>query len=184
MRKVVTGLLISLDGVVEAPNQWQFDNFDEGVMAAMGSQISGIDTSLLGRVTYQEWQAYWPSSKDEPFASFINNTSKYVVSTTLGEVSWGQFDSPTLIKEDIPAEITKLKQQAGGDIGVVGSPTLVRSLLQNDLLDELMLLVNPVIVGKGKRLFNDNSELKRMKLMDSITTQTGVVILTYQPRHS
>ena len=184
MRKIVTGLFISLDGVVESPNQWQFDNFDEGVMAAMGSQISGIDTSLLGRVTYQEWEPYWPSSKDEPFASFINNTPKYVVSTTLDEVSWGQFDSPTLIKEDIPAEITKLKQQAGGDIGIAGSPTLVRSLLQNDLLDELVLLVHPVVVGKGKRLFEDGSELKRLELVNSKTTPTGVVILTYQPRHS
>lgn len=138
MRRVVTGLFMSLDGVVEAPNQWQFDNFDEGVMAAMGSQISGIDTSLLGRVTYREWQPYWPTSKDEPFASFINNTPKYVVSTTLDEVSWGQFDSSTLIKEDIPAEITKLKQQAGGDIGIAGSPTLVRSLL-----GELSVLVMP-----------------------------------------
>lgn len=184
MRKVVTGLFISLDGVVESPNQWQFDNFDEGVMAAMGSQISGIDTSLLGRVTYQEWQPFWPTSKIEPFASFINNTPMYVISTTLDEVSWGQFNSPTLIKEDIPAEITKLKQQTGGDIGITGSPTLVRSLLQNDLLDELVLAVHPVVVGKGKHLFNDSNDLKRMKLVDSTTTQTGVVVLTYQPRHS
>ena len=182
MRKIVTGLFISLDGVVEAPNQWQFDNFDEDMEAEMGSAISKQDTVLLGRVTYQDWEPFWPTSKIEPFASFINNTPKYVVSTTLGEVSWGQFESPTLIKEDLPAEITKLKQRAGGDIGIAGSPTLVRSLLQNDLLDELVLAVHPVVVGKGKRLFEDGGELKRLELVASKTTRTGVIISTYQPK--
>ena len=178
MRKVFAGLFISLDGVVEAPNLWQFDNFDEDMMAAMGAQLATEDTVLLGRVTYQEWAPYWPTSTDEPFATFINNTPKYVVSTTLDKVEW---QNSTLIKGDLVKKITALKQQLGKTIGVAGSPTLVRSLLQANLLDELILMVHPVIVGSGKRLFSDKGDLKRMKLVESKTTRTGVLIATYTP---
>jgi dihydrofolate reductase len=170
MRKVAAGLFISLDGVTEAPNQWQFDSVDEDLMMEMGSYISQQDTVLLGRVTYQDWEPYWPTSNDEPFASFINNTPKVVVSTTLDKVTWGKFANATLVKSNVAEEITKLKEQPGKTIGISGSPTLVRSLLQHDLLDELTLLVHPVVVGKGKRLFKDGSELKRLKLVDSKTT--------------
>ena len=183
MRNVVAHLFISLDGVVEAPNQWQFDNFDEDMEAGMGSSISQQDTILLGRVTYQDWEPFWPTSSIEPFASFINNTPKYIVSTTLDKVAWGQFETPTLIKGNLE-EITKLKQQPGKNIGVAGSPTLVRSLLQNDLLDELTLTIHPVVVGKGKRLFEDGSALRRLKLVNSKTSRTGVVFATYQPRQA
>ena len=178
MRKVVAGLFISLDGVTESPDQWQFDHFDEDMMATMGAHIAEVDTVLLGRVTYQEWAPYWPTSTDEPFASHINNTPKYVISTTLDQVEW---KNATLIKGNLAEEITKLKQQPGKNIGVAGSPTLVQSLLQSDLLDELTLMVHPVVAGSGKRLFKDESDLKRLKLVDSKTTRTGVVILTYQP---
>jgi len=178
MKKVVAGLFISLDGVVESPDKWQFDHFDEDMMAAMDSQIGAQDAVLLGRVTYQEWAPYWPTSTDEPFASFINNTPKYVVSTTLGKVEW---KNSTLIKGNLAEAIANLKQQSGKNIGVAGSPTLVRSLLHNDLLDELTLMVHPVVVGRGKRLFTDGSDLKRLKLVDSKTTRTGVLIVTYQP---
>jgi|SRR5215831_12063423 len=88
VRKVIAGLFISIEGVIQAPNQWQFDNFDNEMMAAMGAHIAREDTILLGRVTYQEWASYWPTSTDEPYASHINNTSKYVVSTTLDQVEW------------------------------------------------------------------------------------------------
>lgn len=178
MRKVIAGLFISLDGVTEAPNEWQFDNFDAEMGAAMGAHIAAEDTILLGRVTYQEWAAYWPTSNDEPYASHINNTPKYVVSTTLNRVEW---KNSTLIKGPLPEEIARLKQQPGKNIGVAGSPTLVRSLLQDDLLDELTLMTHPVVVGHGKRLFRDGSELKRLKLVNSQTTSTGVLIATYQP---
>ena len=178
MRKVTAGLFISLDGVVESPDQWQFDHFDEDMMAGMGSQIAAEDTVLLGRVTYQEWAAYWPTSTDEPYASHINNTPKYVVSTTLERVEW---QNSTLIKGSLAEEVTRLKQQPGKTIGVAGSPTLVRSLLQEDLLDELTLMIHPVVVGRGKRLFKDGDALKRLKLVYSKTTRTGVLILTYQP---
>ena len=145
----------------------------------MGSHIAAEDTILLGRVTYQEWAPYWPTSTDEPYASHINNTPKYVVSTTLNKVEW---KNSTLIKGNLAEAIARLKQQPGKNIGVAGSPTLVRSLLQNDLLDELILMVHPVVVGSGKRLFKDGDNLKRLNLEDSKTTRTGVVILTYQPR--
>jgi len=178
MRKVIAALFISLDGVTESPEQWQFDHFDDGMMAAMQSAIDAQDAILLGRVTYQDWVDYWPTSTDEPFASFINNTPKYVVSTTLNKVEW---QNSTLISGDLAAAINKLKQQPGKNIGTAGSPTLVRSLLQADLLDELLLMVHPVVAGKGKRLFKDGDDLKRLKLVDSKTTSTGVVIATYQP---
>ncbi|MEW5961166.1 MAG: dihydrofolate reductase family protein [Chloroflexota bacterium] len=184
MRKVVAGLFISLDGVTESPDQWQFDHFDADMMAAMGAHIAAEDTILLGRVTYQEWAPYWPTSTDEPYASHINNTPKYVVSTTLNKVEWGNWDNTTLIKGNLAEEIAKLKQQPGQNIGVAGSPTLVQSLLQSDLLDELTLLVHPVVVGRGKRLFKGGGDLKRLRLVDTKTTSTGVAILTYQPRRN
>jgi dihydrofolate reductase len=136
---------------------------------------------FLGRVTYQEWAEYWPTAPDEPFASFINNVPKYVVSTTLDKVEW---KNSTLIKGNLAEEVATLKQQPGKDISVAGSPTLVRSLLQDDLLDELTLMVHPVVAGRGKRLFADGGDLKRLKLADSKMTRTGVAILTYQPRPS
>ncbi len=178
MRQVVSALFTSLDGVTESPDKWQFDNFDEDMMTAMGTALAELDAALLGRVTYQDWASYWPTATDEPYASFINNVPKYIVSTTLKKVEW---KNSTLITGNLAEEIAKLKQQPGKNIGVQGSPTLVRSLLQNDLLDELMLMIHPVVVGKGKRLFTDGSDLKRMKLVDSKTTRTGVVLLTYQP---
>ena len=181
MRKVVAGLFISLDGVTESPDKWQFEHFDAEMMAAMGAHIAAEDTILLGRVTYQEWVGYWPTSTDEPYASHINNTPKYVVSTTLDKVEWGKWDKATLIRGNLAEEITRLKQQPGKNIGVAGSPILVRSLLQNDFLDELTLMIHPVVVGRGKRLFKDGDALKRLKLVYSKTTRTGVLILTYQP---
>ncbi len=181
MRNVVAGLFISLDGVTQSPDQWQFDHFDDDMLAAMGAHIAAEDTILLGRVTYQEWASYWPTSTDEPYASHINTTPKYVVSTTLDTVGWGQWDNATLIKGNLADEIARLKQQPGKHIGVAGSPTLVESLLHNDLLDELTLMIHPVVVGSGKRLFTDGGTLKRLQLVDSKTTRTGVVIVTYQP---
>lgn len=181
MRKVVAGLFISLDGVTESPDQWQFD-FDDEMGADLAAQIEAQDAILLGRVTYEEWVGYWPTEdvpdEDRPFADFLNNNPKYVVSTTLDTVDW---QNSTLVKGAVAAEITKLKELPGKNIGVAGSPTLVRWLIQNDLLDELRLLVHPVVVGKGKRLFADQGELKRLNLVDVQRTSSGTVILGYQP---
>ena len=181
MRKVVSWLFISLDGVVEAPNEWQFDVMDDDMIAAISSQMDSEGAMLMGRVSYQEWESYWPNSTDEPYASHINKMPKYVVSTTLDKVEWGKWEKPTLIKSNLAKEINKLKQQSGKNISVGGSPTLVRSLLQENLLDEFKLMIHPVVVGKGKHLFTEEVNLQRLKLVDSKVTGTGVVIVTYQP---
>lgn len=178
MRKVVAGLFISLDGVTEAPDKWQFE-FDADMGASMMEHISAEDTILLGRVSYQEWAPYWPNETDD-FAKHINNKPKYVVSTTLDKVEWGNFEKPTLIKDNLVEEINKLKKQEGKNIGVNGSPTLIRSLIELNLLDELTLLVHPVIAGTGKRLFLDGIDLKKLKLVSLKPTSSGVVVLKYE----
>jgi dihydrofolate reductase len=182
MRDVYAGLFISLDGVVESPNLWQFDSFDDDLAAAMSSYIDSVDTILLGRKTYEEWAGYWPTSTDEPYASHINLTPKHVASTTLDRVGWGQYDTATLIEGGLADEITRLKQLPGRTISTAGSPTLVRSLLQHNLLDVLTLMVHPVVVGKGQRLFQEGDDLKRLQLVESRVTSSGVAVLTYHPR--
>ena len=180
MRKVTAGLFVSLDGVVESPEKWHFPYFNDEMGEAVGAAISSSDAMLLGRVTYQEFAAYWPgvSSEDEPFATHMNNTPKYVVSKTLDKAEW---NNSTLISGNVAEEITKLKQQPGKNIGITGSATLVQSLLQDDLLDELGLMIHPVVVGSGKRLFQEGGGPKGLKLVDSMTFSTGVVSLNYQP---
>lgn len=128
----------------------------------------------------QEWADYWPNATtDLEFANFINSTPKYVVSNTLDNVD--KWQNSTLIKGDnLFEEVNRLKQQPGQTISVTGSPTLVASLLQNDLLDELQLMIHPVVVGNGKHLFKENSSLKRLKLVESKKTSKGVMLLTYQ----
>lgn len=178
MTKVVARLFISLDGGVESPDKWQFEHFGDDMMAQMVMHLNSPDKVLLGRVTYEYWAPYWPTSEDEPFASYINMTPKYIVSTTLSIVEWA---NSTLVAGDLAEAIDKLKQQEGGNIGVEGSPTLVRSMLQRGLIDELELMVHPVVAGKGRRLFQEVDELRRLKLISSKITRTGVAILTYQP---
>ena len=181
MRKVVSGLFISLDGVVESPHLWQFDVFDDDMGDAMIKFLADIDTVLLGRVTYQEWAAYWPNAEaDGEYADFINNTPKYVASTTLTHVD--EWQNSTLSGAEVAATVNRLKAEPGGTISVQGSPTLVRWLLSAGLLDELTLMIHPVVAGSGKRLFPGESELTRMDLVDSRITGSGVAILTYRPR--
>jgi len=177
MRKIVAGLFISLDGVVEAPDQWHFPYFNDEMGEAVGSQMAAADAMLLGRVTYQEFAGYWPhqNSDETPGAAEMNETPKYVVSTTLQDVDW---QNSTLIQGDLTEALTALKQQPGKNISVVGSGTVVRSLLRENLLDELALLVHPIVVGRGKRLFDDQGALTALKLVDSRTFSTGVLNLT------
>src|ERR687890_1558222 len=180
MRKVTAGLFVSLDGVVESPEKWQLPYFNDEMGKTIGAGMAEADAMLLGRVTYQEFASYWPgvSSEDQPFADHMNNTPKFVVSTTLEEpLEW---QNSTLIKGNVAEEIAKLKQQPGKDIGIVGSGTLVRSLLRDDLLDELSLMVHPIVVGNGKRLFEDGGDQKALELVDSKAFGTGVLYLTYQ----
>jgi dihydrofolate reductase len=182
MRKVVSGLFISIDGVVESPDQWQFA-FDEEMGAALGTTMETADTILMGRVTYTEWAGYWPtvtSGDDVGFANWINNSPKYVASTTLDNVD--DWANSTLIKGDLATAVKELKAGEGKNITIPGSPTLVASLLDQGLLDELVLLVHPVIAGEGrKKLFADDTQMKRLELVSAQPTSSGVVIATYRP---
>jgi dihydrofolate reductase len=182
MRKVVASEIVSLDGVVESPDKWHFPYFNDQMGDAIGAAMAASDAMLLGRVTYEEFAAFWPaqsSDDDQEITDYMNNTPKFVVSKTLEEpLEW---NNSTLIKGDVAEEITKLKGQPGKDISITGSPTLVRSLLEEDLLDELRLMVHPIVVGSGKRLFEDGGDQKALELVDSETFSTGVLYLTYQP---
>lgn len=179
MRKIIAALFISLDGVVESPDKWHFPYFNDEMGAAIGSAMMESDALMMGRVNYQEWSAYWPNAtEDVEFANFMNATPKYVVSNTLDTLTW---NNSTLITGDVVAEIAKLKQQPGKHISISGSGTLVRSLLQLNLLDELRLMIHPVVVGSGKRLFPDGSPHTALKLVASQTFSTGVLDVTYQP---
>jgi len=179
MRKIVAGEFISLDGVVEAPNQWHFPYFNDEMGEAVGSDMTSAGALLLGRRTYEEFAAAWPSRpSDEPGADFMNNTPKFVGSTTLDKVEW---QNSTLITGNFVEEITRLKEQPGKNIAISGSPTLVRWLLREGLLDELHLLVHPIVVGHGKRLFEGETGQVPLKLVDSKTFSTGVLSLNYAP---
>jgi dihydrofolate reductase len=183
MRKVAAGLFITMDGVTEEPGNWQ-ETFDEDMSATMQGMIDETDTILLGRVTYEYWADYWPTDKvpegDNAFADFINNTPKYVASKTLQDVQWGKFNNAILLK-NLKEDIAKLKNQTGKTITVNGSPTLVNSLIQENLLDELTLIIHNVAAYQGKQLFSTGN-LKRFNLVDVKSTQSGVILATYQPR--
>jgi dihydrofolate reductase len=179
MRKVTAGLFSSIDGVVEAPDQWQ-PAFDEEMGAALSRMLDEQDAVLLGRVTFGEWAGYWPTSTDEPFASWINSTPKYVASTTLDSVD--EWSNSSLIKGSVADFVADLKQQDGGTIGTAGSPTLVRSLIDTGLLDELTLMISPVVAGGGRaRLFADDAALRAFELVEAQPTSSGAVIATYRP---
>lgn len=179
MRKIVAGLFISLDGVFEAPDRWHFPYFNDEMGAAIGASIDEGDAMLLGRVTYEEFAGFWPNqSPDDPFTAVMNNTPKYVVSTTLNRLDW---QNSTLINGNIVEEITRLKNQPGKHINITGSGTLVRTLLRDGLLDELRLFLHPIVVGTGKHLFPEGYAQTPLKLADSSTFSTGVLNLTYVP---
>ena len=176
MRKIVSGLFISLDGVIEAPNDWTGPWFNPELGQAVGSFIAAQDAMLLGRVSYDEFAAYWPQQTGD-MADTMNGTAKYVVSGTLKSAEW---QNSTLIPAaSAIAEIAELKQRAGQNIGMTGSATLVSSLLREGLLDELHLFVFPVVLGSGKRLFAAPGAKLPLKLINSATFDTGVVQLTY-----
>jgi dihydrofolate reductase len=179
MRKVTAGLFSSIDGVVQAPDQWQ-PAFDDEMGAALSKMLEDQDAVLLGRVTFTEWAGYWPTSTDEPFASWINSTPKYVASTTLDSVDG--WSNSTLIAGSVTDFVADLKQQPGGTIGTAGSPTLVRSLLEHGLVDELTLVISPVVAGGGRaRLFPEDAGPTSFELVEAQGTSSGAVIATYRP---
>lgn len=184
MRKLISHLIMTLDGVVVfdavVDTIMKLRDTDE-VLGDFFPKVAQEDAMLLGRVTYEEWAGYWPTSTVEPFACHINSTPKYVVSKTLEAVPWGTNGNATLLKGNLAEEIAQLKQQPGKNIGIHGSPTVVEALLQADLLDELRIEIYPVIAGRGARLFHDGHGIKQLQLADSKITSNGVAILTYQP---
>ena len=181
MRKVVAAEFLSLDGVMESPDKWHFPYFNDEMGQAVGEGFASADAMLIGRVNYEEWAAFWPGQdpQENPMAAQMNAMKKYVVSTTLEEpLEW---QNSTLIGENFAEEIANLKREEGGDIVISGSGTLVRSLLPYGLLDELKLMIHPLLVGAGKRLFEEGEGQTKLELVDSRTFSTGVLYLTYRP---
>jgi dihydrofolate reductase len=177
--RIVASYFISLDGVVEAPDQWHFPYFNDEMGASIGraSEVSGA--FLMGRTLYDEWSEYWPDQDDDvPFSSFINEIPKYVVSSTLdqGDVTW----SNTTVVPGDPARLVAIRDATEGDITMSGSATTARWLLAEGLLDELHLLVHPIVVGRGQKLFEGTGAIP-LALAAQETFATGVLDLTYTP---
>jgi dihydrofolate reductase len=192
MGKLVVTEFITLDGVIEDPGG--SENFDRGGWAfKFGRGQEGdkfkleetleAEAQLLGRVTYEGFAAAWPERTDEVgFAEKMNAMPKYVVSSTLQDLTW---NNSTRIDGDVANEVAKLKEQVAGDILVAGSATLVQALVENDLVDQLHLMVFPTVLGAGKRLFDDTSSAKAFQLVESRPVgDDGVVILRYEPANS
>lgn len=179
MRKLTAGLFHSVDGVVEAPDQFQFDSFDDELGMLLGGLMPRIDTVLLGRIGYSEWASYWPDAKqDLDFAGFINNVPKFVASHTLtAPLAW---QNATLIEGDLVPFVEGLKQQPGGEIAVMGSISLVRQLFLAGLMDELTLITHPVVAGKGRHLFEPGDDVTRLDLVDGYKTSKGNLVSIYR----
>lgn len=192
MRKVVVSEFLTVDGVMQGPGGpdedreggfqeggWQLPYFDEAGGEAVAKGLAQTGGLLLGRKTYEIFAAYWPNQPaGDPFADILNKVPKHVASTTLPEpLAW---NNSTLIHGDVAAGVVELKQQTGDDLKVIGSGNLVQTLVRNDLVDEYRLMIHPLVLGSGKRLFEDSGVRTPLKLTASETTGTGVLILTYQ----
>ena len=191
MSKIVVVENLSLDGVMQAPGRadedlrggfahggWAgpYNDADKGRIMAGGMAQAG--PMLFGRRTYEDFFKVWPGRKDNPFTPVLDNAQKYVASTTLTEpLPW---QNSTLLKGDVPDAVARLKKQPGKDLVVLGSGELVRSLMRHNLVDEFVLLIHPLVLGSGRRLFADDGAFAALKLVDSQTTSKGVVIATYR----
>lgn len=181
MRKITAGLFISLDGVVEAPDQWHFPYFSEEMGAAVDAQFGAADTLLLGRVTYDSFAGAWPEREaaggdDAAFATKLGDARKIVVSRRPQTLTWRNSEQ---LEGDLVEAVTALKQEPGGDIAVSGSVSVVRQLLEAGLLDELHLLVHPIAVRSGMRLFDEGDATMPLTLLRSTAFPTGVLHLVY-----
>jgi dihydrofolate reductase len=184
--RIVVTEFMSLDGVIEDPGgaedfkhggwSFEFNRGDEGDKFKLDETLSS-EALLLGRETYEGFAKAWPSREGE-FADKFNTMPKYVVSSTLVEPEW---NNSTVLKGDVAEEVAKLRQEQDGDVVVHGSAQLVQTLIEHDLVDELRLMVFPVVLGGGKRLFDETSDKKALQLVDSKVVGDGVVILTYRP---
>lgn len=182
MRKLTAGLFHSLDGAVEAPNEWQFDRFDDELGAAMGEILGRTDTVVMGRKGFVEWAGYWPNAQaDQDFAGFINNVPKHVATRTLQTLPAWQNSS--IIEGDLDSFVRELKSRDGGDIAVMASISLVNHLFLAGLMDELILITHPVIAGdKYRKLFPNGTGTTRLELVSSEATSKGNVVSTYKLR--
>jgi dihydrofolate reductase len=192
MRKIVVTSNLTLDGVMQAPGRPDEDvrgGFDRGGWAlpysdpvmgrVMGEGMAQAGALLLGRRTYEDFASVWPNRTDNPFTEVLDNTQKYVASTTLAEpLPW---KNSTLLKGDAADAVADLKQQPGPDLTILGSGELIQSLRRRHLIDEYVLLIFPLVLGSGRRLFPDGSPPADLRLAGSVTTTTGVMIATYQP---
>jgi dihydrofolate reductase len=186
MSRIIVTEFVSLDGVIEDPGgsenfkhggwSFEFNRGEEGDKFKLDETMSS-DALLLGRVTYEGFAAAWPSREGE-FADTFNNMKKYVVSNTLQSADW---NNSTILNGDVVAEISKLREQPGGDVVVHGSARLVQTLLENDLVDELRLMIFPVVLGSGKKLFGETTDKKTFRLVSSRTVGDGVEIQIYEP---
>ncbi len=191
MRKLIVLSFITLDGVMQAPGGpeedptggfkyggWTVGYWDDFLGGVMGEQMAEPFDLLLGRKTYEIFAAYWPYAKsDDPTAEKLNSAKKYVASKTLRKLDWS---NSTLIKGDTVQEIIKLKEQTGPELQVHGSGNLIQTLLKHDLIDEFRLKIFPITLGTGKRLFGEGTIPAGLKLVDSRTSTTGVIIATYE----
>ena len=180
MRKIKSNFFISLDGVVESPDKWHFPYWSDEMGNAVGAGFATADAMLIGRVLYEEWAGYWPQHADEPFGDVINTMKKYVLSNTLTSADW---QNTELIRgDDAVRRLGEIKTMDGGDIAMSGSPTTVRWLLREGLLDELNLLMHPVVVGGGlARLFPPDEPTARLELQSAQPFESGVLNLSYRP---
>jgi dihydrofolate reductase len=195
MSRVVVNNNVTLDGVMQAPGRpdedvrggfehgdWATPYFDS-VMASWAAEGMAKGGALLfGRRTYEDFASVWPNQKDNPFTEVLNNRQKYVASTTLQEpLPWS---NSTLLKGDAAEAVARLKEQPGNDLVVLGSGELVQTLMRHNLVDEYVLLIHPMVLGSGRRLFVDGGAFAALRLVETKTTTTGVVIATYQPAES
>ena len=176
MGRLISNFFISLDDVVESPDQWHFPYFDDRMGQIVGSGMEQYSHFLMGRTLYGEWSEYWPQQGPEvPFSEFINTIPKYVVSSSLDEASW---NNTTILRS--AEDVRRVKDEAPRDIGISGSATTVRWLMAEGLLDELQLLVHPIAVGHGRRLFEDTATFP-LQLTHHEVLDTGVLHLKYAP---
>ncbi|HEX6478945.1 MAG TPA: dihydrofolate reductase family protein [Ktedonobacteraceae bacterium] len=176
MRKLVASMLMTLDGVVENPQRWTVPFRSEESQTYKFEELFASDALLLGRITYQGLAAAWPGAPGA-YGERINRMPKYVPTTTLQEAEW----NATLIQDHVGEEVTRWKQESGQDLLIFGSVELIHSLMQEDLIDEYRLMVFPIVVGNGKRLFPAESQQKAFTLVQAQTFGSGVVVLTYEP---
>jgi dihydrofolate reductase len=186
MRKITAGLFIALDGVVEAPDQWHFPYFNDEMGAAVDATLGAADTVLFGRKTYDSFAGAWPGREeageaDAGLAKKLGDVRKIVVSSEKLEFTWRNSEQ---LEGDLVEAVTALKNDPGGNIGMSGSVSVVRQLLAAGLLDELHLLVHPIAVRKGMRLFDEGDTPIPLRLISSETFETGVQNLVYGPVES